>query len=255
MRHIIIHYHIFKNAGSTVDSILRNNFGDRCHNIEAANPWDTLGSYALLKHAEDNPSLEALSSHHARLPVPDSPDLVFHPLIFLRHPIDRAGSVYAFERRQRISSPSLGVKIAHENDFAGYVKWRLSKGHGAVIKNFQTVHLSAREGDMRVAVATDNDPKVALETISRVPFFGIVEFFDDSIARMSKYLSQHFRPLHLNYFVTNRSTKRKNTIQERLDDVQIMLGPDLYQELLEKNALDMQLYDYALKLFSSNNTE
>jgi hypothetical protein len=255
MRHIIIHYHIFKNAGSTVDSILKNNFGDRCGSIEGANPWDTLGSDAILKYAMDNPSLVTLSSHQARLPEPNCPNLVFHPLIFLRHPIDRAGSVYAFEQRQPINSPSLGVKIAHENDFAGYVKWRLSDSNGAVIKNFQTVHLSGRQDHMRVAAATDNDLKDAIEKISQLPFFGIVEFFDDSITRMSKYLSQYFGRLDVNYFVANRSPERKNTLQKRLDDIKIMLGPDLYQELLDKNALDMQLYDHALRLFSSNSTE
>jgi len=79
----------------------------------------------------------------------------------------------------------------------------------------------------------------------------IVELFDDSIERMKKYLSQHFENIDVNYSIANRSTDRRNTLQERLEDVEIMLGPDLYQELLDKNALDMHLYDYALKLFSS----
>jgi hypothetical protein len=255
MRRIIIHYHIFKNAGSTVYSILKNNFGDRCGSIEGINPWDTLGSDAILKYAMENPSLKTISSHQARLPVPKCLNLVFHPLIFLRHPIDRVGSVYSFERREPLSSPSLGVKIAHENDFAGYVKWRLSEGNGAVIKNFQTVHLSGRQNDMRVAIATDNDLKDAIEKISQLPVFGIVELFDESIARMSNHLSQYFERLDVNYSVANRSMERKNTIQERLDDIKIMLGLDLYQELLLKNVLDMQLYDHALRLFSSNSTE
>jgi len=250
MRHIIIHYHIYKNAGSTVDSILKNNFGDYCGSIEGINPWDTLDPDAILKYAVENPGLKVISSHQARLPVPKCLNLVFHPLIFLRHPIDRVGSVYSFERRQPLSMPGPGIKIAHENDFAGYVKWRLSEGNSAVIKNFQTVHLSGRQKDMRVAIATDNDLKDAIEKISQLPFFGIVEFFDDSIARMSKYLSQYFGCFDVNHSVVNISTERQNTIQKRLDDIKIMLGPDLYQELLYKNALDMQLYDYALWLYS-----
>jgi hypothetical protein len=255
MRHIIIHYHIFKNAGSTVDSVLKKSFGDQCGSIEGLNPWDTLRPDAILKYAIDSPNIKTISSHHARLPTPNFPNLAFHPLLFLRHPIDRAGSVYSFERRQPISSPSLGVKIAREKDFAGYVKWRLSDGNGAVIRNFQTVHLSGRQNDMRVAIATDSDLKDALKKISQLPFFGIVEFFDNSIERMNKYLSQYFEHVDVNCSIANRSTERKNTLQERLDDVEIMLGSDLYQELLDKNALDMHLYDYALRLFSSNSNE
>jgi hypothetical protein len=250
MRHIILHYHIFKNAGSTVDSILKNSFGNRCGSIEGLNPWDTLGAGDILKYAIKNQSIKTISSHHARLPKPHSPNIAFHPIIFLRHPIDRVGSVYSFERRQPINSPSLGVKIARRNDFAGYVRWRLSDGNGAVIKNFQTVHLSGRQNDMRVAHATDNDLKDAIVKISQLPFFGIVELFDNSIERMNKYLSQYFENIDVNYSITNRSTERRNTLLERLDDIEIMLGSDLYQKLLNNNALDMHLYDHALRLFS-----
>ena len=52
MRHVIVHYHIFKNAGSTVDSVLKNNFGDRCGSIEGRNPWDTLCPDDILKYKE-----------------------------------------------------------------------------------------------------------------------------------------------------------------------------------------------------------
>jgi hypothetical protein len=252
MRHILIHYHIFKNAGSTIDSILKRNFGERCGSIEGLNPWDTLSPSDILKYATENPSIEAISSHQARLPTPNYQNLAFHPLLFLRHPIDRAGSVYFFERRQPISSPSLGVKIAHEKDFAGYVKWRLTDGNGAVIRNFQTVHLAGRKNDMRFATAIDSDLKDAINKISELPFFGIVELFDDSIEKMKKYLSQYFNGINVNYSIENKSTGRGNTLQERLNDVEKMLGSNLYQELLAKNTLYMQLYDYAIRLFSSH---
>jgi hypothetical protein len=249
MRHIIVHYHIFKNAGSTIDVILQNRFAGLWGSIEGSYPWDTLSRDAILQYALAHPTLKAISSHHARLPVPDDSNLVFYPLIFLRHPIDRLGSVYSFERREPKDSASLGVKIARENDFAGYVKWRLSEGNGAVIKNFQTIHISGREKDMRTAAASDSDLKDAMERISHLPFFGIVELFDDSIARMKSYLAPHIGQIDTNYAVVNRSPERKTTLQERLDEIEDALGKSLYQEVLDKNALDLQLYDSALKLF------
>jgi len=249
MRHIIAHYHIFKNAGSTVDTILQRNFGRLWGSIEGNNPWDTLSPDSILRYALAHPTLKAISSHHARPPVPIDSNTVFHPLIFLRHPIDRVGSVYSFERREPKSSPGLGVKIARKNDFAGYVRWRLSDGNGAVIKNFQTVHLSGREKDMRTASASEKDLGDAMERISHLPFFGIVEMFDDSIVRMKTQLAQYFGQIDTNYTVANQSAERKKMLLERLDEIEDALGTGLYQELLDKNALDMQLYDKAVKLF------
>jgi hypothetical protein len=256
MRDIIIHYHIFKNAGSTLYRLLKKNFG-KCGSIEGTNPWDTLSPDDILKYAIDNPSLKAITSHHARLPLPDHPDLVFHPLIFLRHPIDRVGSVYSYERSLPESSnnPNPAIEIAHNNDLAGYVKWRLLDGHGAVIKNFQTVHLSGRQRDMRTATATEDDLKVALERLSELPFFGIVELFDESIAKLSCNLFPYFPQFDINYVSTNISAERKISLQERLDDTESRLGRNLYQELLDKNAIDIQLYDQALSLFSLNSVE
>ncbi len=250
-RHVIVHYHVFKNAGSTIDSILMRNFGALWGSIEGPNPWGTLSSEAVLQYARDNPELKAISSHHARLPQPNCSDIIFHPLLFLRHPIDRVGSVYSFERRQPENSPNLGVKIAQARGLAGYVKWRLSDGNGAVIRNFHTVHLSGREKDMRKAVATDHDLQFAMQRISRLPVFGIVELFEDSISRIGDYLAEHFANFDASYAVVNKSPERKETIKERLEEIAESLGTDLYQELLDKNAMDMRLYNDALAIFQS----
>jgi hypothetical protein len=252
-RHVILHYHVFKNAGSTVSSILINNFGaSQCGDIEGKNSWDTLSDSDILRYAINNPGLKAISSHHARLPVPNHSDFVFHPLIFLRHPIDRIGSVYSYERKRPASDKSLGVRIAHEYDFAGYVKYRLTDG-SAPIRNFQTVHLSGHYTDMRKAIATEEDLKMAMETLSQLKFFGIVELFDKSMVKMKRYLSGHFHNFNINYVAANIDADRKNTIEDRLDEIKSSLGQNLYQELLDKNALDLQLFNQAKTLFLLEN--
>jgi hypothetical protein len=93
MRHVVIHYHIFKNAGSTVDSILERNFdpsrqdgegptpyavihyraenarsaanailkgslGPWCGSIEGPNPWDTLNAETVLEICAGKPVAE-----------------------------------------------------------------------------------------------------------------------------------------------------------------------------------------------------
>jgi len=250
MRHIIIHYHIYKNAGTTIDGILEKNFGTQCGYIEGANPWDTLESDLILKYARDNPQLKSISSHQARLPIPVSQDISFHPILFLRHPIDRIGSVYYFERNQPVDSPSLGAKIARERGIVEYVKWRLEKGNGSVIRNFQTIYLAGRQRDMRSAVATDQELQLAIERISLSPYFGVVEYFNESIAGIGKYLSQYFGSMEMSYSIENRSSERKKNIQERLNDMEAILGRSLFTRLCNENDKDMILYEKSLELFS-----
>jgi hypothetical protein len=216
--------------------------------MEGSNPWDTFSGEPLLKYATERLGLKAISSHQARLPLPDSLEIKFFPLIFLRHPIDRVGSVYSFERRQPKDSPSLGAKIARHNDIAGYVKWRLSEGNGCVIKNFQTVHLAGREKDMRTAIADELDLRLSCDRLDKLPFIGIVEMFEESICRMRRFLAYGFGDIDTSVTVHNKSPERKNSLEERLEDIRNALGKALYEELTSKNSLDLELYKYAVKL-------
>jgi hypothetical protein len=251
MRQIIVHYHIFKNAGSTVDDLLARKFPGVWGGIEGPNPWDTVSQTELLEYVLANPALRAISTHQARLPTPVHPGLQFFPLVFLRHPIDRVGSVYSFERRQPASSPGQGVQIARSQDLPGYVRWRLIEGHGAVIWNYQTVHLAGRERDMRTAHATREDFEVAKQRLSELPFFGLVETFAESLQRMRAYLEPPFGTLEGGHGVHNRSPERKATLAERIAELEAVLGPGLYQELLEKNAFDLELYEHAVRIGSA----
>lgn len=257
IRHIVIHYHIFKNGGSTIDSILKKNFSPYWTSLEGQKPWNTLGSKNILDYVNINPKIRVISSHHTRLPEPISSNIIFYPIIFLRHPIDRVGSVYSFERRQPKDSFSLGAKIAQNSEFAGYVKWRLSEGNGCVIKNFQTVHLAGREKDMRTAIADELDLRIAFDRLNKLRFIGIVEMFEDSLSNMQRFLAQQFGFIDTSYSIHNKSPDRKNSIRERLEDIRCELGKALYEELIEKNRLDIELYKYAVKLvapFSKNDT-
>lgn len=250
MRPVIIHYHIFKNAGSTIDSIFKRHFKNAYVSIDGDTPGGTLDSQFLLEYVERHSTINVLSSHQGRLPVPASTFIIFYPILFLRHPIDRIGSVYLFERNQPNHNTALHVKIAKENGLEGYVKWRLSENNGAVIKNFQTIYLSGREKEMRYAKANRVDLEIALERLHTLDFFGIVESFGESITRMKKYLSSDFGEINTYYDIKNKSRGRKNTLVERLEELQNSLSPSLYNELIEKNALDIELYSAALDLFT-----
>ena len=248
MRHIVLHLHIFKNAGSTFDTFLTHNFPSSCGGVEGEYPWGTIDSDRLCSYALANTPLRAISSHQARLPLSHCPGVNFHPIVFLRHPIDRVGSVYSFERRQPLTTNQQAGSVAHQTDLAGYVRWGLTDGNPCVIRNFQTIHLAGRDRDMRTAFALEPDLRTAMARIASLPAIGIVEDFARSIRRIADYLRPYFGRLGVKYDIVNTSPEREGSLIRRLEALENALGRSLYQELLDKNALDMKLYEYALRL-------
>ena len=90
---MIIHYHIFKNAGTSIDYALKRVFGDAWGVFESDNAHTILTAEDLRKYLVDHIELKAVSSHVLRPPLTNDHSL---PILFLRHPILRAKSVYEF---------------------------------------------------------------------------------------------------------------------------------------------------------------
>ena len=245
-RHVIMHYHIFKNAGTTMDVILKKNFGAQWGGVEGPAGTYRLNNAGLLNFIQENPQLRAISSHEARPPLPDAPGLCLHPLLFLRHPIDRIGSIYAYRRAlPEISTRS--TKVAKEADLAGYIAWCLANPGAETVLNFQTTFLSCT--GLETSPLNKPEPQVALQRLHELAFFGLVESFDESIRRLQESLLEAFGTLDLSHSVENRSRGRNASLAERLGTIEAALGPGLYAELLEKNELDLELYAQAVKIF------
>lgn len=252
MRTVLIHYHLFKNAGSTLDAILGRSFPGIAHgHIEGPEPWSTLEPGQILEFILSNPSVGLVSSHQAHLPVPVDPRVHVIPIVFLRHPIDRFASVYEYERRQPAGSVSPSAIIARGYDLKAFAKWTIGQDATAVCRNFQVIRLAAAQGDMRFARATHEDYRTALDRLKRLPFFGIVESFEDSMIGLRYMLNPYIGELDLSYKIANASPGRAATLTERLSLIEQQLGATVYRDLLEINALDMLLYDKAVRLFDS----
>ena len=253
MRTVIVHYHLFKNAGTTIDSILDRNFsGDAHGHLEGPYPWSTVRPNEVLDYALANPALRVISSHQARLPLPEHPSIAFLPVLFLRHPIDRFASVYEFERRQPADSISPSVPIARNGGLDTFANWVVERKATAVCRNFQVAHLAGAQSDMREARATHHDYLQALAHLRSLPFFGIVESFEDSMQLLKECLRPHVGELNLEFSIENFTPGRKATLEDRIAHIESELGPSLYRELLEHNALDLLLYHEAKKRFATN---
>lgn len=248
---IIIHYHIFKNAGSSVDYALEQSFGDTWTSFEGNHAHDILSGEKLRIFLDGRPELMAVSSHLARPPLPYENSL---PIVFLRHPILRAKSVYDFVKKDN-TQPNHEVAL---NGFSEYIRWALYKdtGGGVVIKNYQVIHLSDasfRAKSILDATAQLSDLRQAQSLLFSWPVFGVVECYEKSIALFQKHYGSYIDGLQLSVAWLNKSDHNKYSpdisIEEKLEAVRMDLGDKLFNKLCLANNFDLVLYQSCVKRF------
>lgn len=240
-RPVIVHCHLFKNAGTTLDWSLQRHFGSAF--IDHREDGDMRrGATFLGPYISDHPELSAISSHHVRLPLPSSESFRPIPIIALRHPIDRARSVYDFERRQESDTP--GAQQAKALSFPEYVRWRMNPESAPTIRNF---HCSFCTGDFDNRIGEQHYlDSVAL--LTKTPSLIIVERYDESMLLLEHYLGQFFPGIDLAYIRQNETGGRVGNLGQRVDAVIDELGPELAREFQEQNHWDMKLYNDALAI-------
>lgn len=244
-RPVLCHFHMFKNAGTSLDGALKREFGAAFAEYDGPRPNYALSPGEVRAFVEPRPALRAFSSHQVRFPLPEIPDVVWLPLILLRHPLDRVASVYRFERKQRSKSP--GALQAKQSDLTGYVRWRLGQGRHNLLCDFQTAFLSSNPAEgLRCA-----DLPAATDRLEAAALAGTVERMDESLACAEPALRAHFPGLDLSYQRRNVGRDRKATLAERLDELRDELGAALYAELEERNARDFRLHAHATALLDA----
>lgn len=250
MRQIIIHYHIFKNAGSTVDHMLEQTFGDRWANFDKNIPTGRINAAELADFIQANPELAAVSSHQANLPPPEIPDVEIIPVLFLRNPLDRVRSVYEFERHQGIKSGpiSRGAEHAARLSFHDYLRWRFDSTLNGVVHNHQTVWMIHHPRYQRHPI-TDDEFELAWSRLKEMPFIGLVERFDDSIALLQRLLAKRGINFATEYQAQNQNEKREADLGKRLALMRAELGEQMWLEVVARNQFDQKLYNFSQNEF------
>lgn len=116
---VLLHYHVFKNAGSSFEWALEKNFGDSFRRYDMQTPGGVLSADDIARYIAGTPDAKAISSHQATLPPPKIRGREIISSILIRDPIARIRSIYAFERRQEANTP--GAIQAKQLDFKEYV--------------------------------------------------------------------------------------------------------------------------------------
>lgn len=250
-RDVLVHMHLYKNAGTSVDRGLRACFGESFATIDPVDPRDVYGQDDVIRHLKENPRLRALSSHQLRQPMTGRDGITLHPFFFLRHPIDRLHSIYSFERTPARQAQSKGplTRWAMETDFAEFLQ-RCMKNPAtvALVSNFQTRALRPLIGKAAIErwgnVVSLSDLMEVIALVDQLPAVGVVDMFEASLTALQAAYGERFPELKLSARRDNVS-REVMTLEESLGSIAAELGKELHERLLELNALDLELYRVA----------
>jgi hypothetical protein len=233
MRCVILHYHIFKNAGSTVEDILANTFYERLGRYDSADYDHVIGNDEIVAYLERDPNLQAFSSHQIRYPMPEIPGYLFFDWCVLRDPIERLRSTYRYFRKK----PAMGEPSSDLANLVPPGEWvaRMVRDYPYRINNVQVNMLANGNNDDPPSEA---DLARASERMRSIAMLGVVDCFNQSLIAGQYFLRPVFPALAIGQQPANVSGGKNIQFAEACD-------PEVYAELLRLNALDTRLLELA----------
>jgi hypothetical protein len=222
-----IHIHVPKNAGSTFNAILARRFGGRYLSDYKYPPGYILSEAEKREYVLAHPECECIGNHVFRFPGPPLPEVTYRYLTFLRHPVPRLVSLYAYERKT--SDPS---HCSHR-PLEEWLDIRLTSRDSA-LTNYQTYHICGLDDPVKMSF------DLARRTLEQFDFVGILEDFDNSLLLLARSLGW---PLDDLYYRKVNETKSESTVA---------VNSQTRQRILDLNQLDLQLYEYGLERHRRN---
>lgn len=248
-RSVILHFHIFKNAGSSVDSILSDSFPGGWANYDGPVPEFFIHQSEMEIIARNRAQLKAISSHQIRLPLPVSSVVEFLPIVFVRRPELRIASMWRFQRQRKDDHPA--TLLARQLSLKDWVARCLEPGAPISIKNNQT-HLFSFQYDKRVKA---NDPDAlprAIKNIESIPFVGIVEAFNESMQLYEELYAPKVSGFRFRATSPSNVTDNPSiSANKKMKNLQNELGSKLFERLQDNNEKDIVLYEKCMSFLKS----
>ena len=242
-RHVMLHFHMFKNGGSTIEAILEREFRGRFATVHGSHASSALDEDDIASFITANQNISALSSHHLRYPLPSIRRTVLFDCCFLRHPLDRLQSVYSYLRAE---PAELGAEdpilVLAQTVGPREFMLRLMDESPHFVSNAQTLLIS--NGGTFTRPMDETDLVRALKTFRRMAVPGLVQAFDESLVVAEHFLGPAFPRLRLHYVAQNVSRPARS-LDRRLEELRRLWGADVYDELLRLNRLDLELCAFA----------
>ncbi len=233
MRFVILHYHILKNAGMSIESILHRSFGSRFSSLDTPERDGHVSQEALLDHLRANPLLQAISSHQIRYPVPCVAGFLFYDVCFLRDPLDRIRSMYDYFREKPVEGDAIS-DLGNRLPLGGFV--------AKLIEEMPWYIHDAQVNLLANGIANDipepGDFDRAVSKMLRTSFLGVVDRFKESLAAGEHFLRPVFPTLDCTMETENVSASQAGLLREACD-------PVVYAELMRITAGDAKLLELA----------
>lgn len=242
-RFVIVHYHIFKNGGSTIEAILAREFGKResghafatLHGPQASS---TLDARDLERFLRRNPRVTVVSSAHLRYPKPAIRHMVIFDCCFLRHPLERLDSLYRYSRNVD-SEDFLSVRARRMNAREFFCDLLKESPH--LISNVQVTQIACAGAFTRPAHSYDLERAAGILADMAMP--GLVEMFDESLTAAEYFLKPAFPRLSLEYVPRNVTrVPTASRAQNRQERLMRLWGGDVYEDLARLNQFDLELF-------------
>jgi hypothetical protein len=240
VRFVLLHYHFFKNAGTTIEEILAHSFFENYSRLDSEDFDGAVSQEELVSFLQRHPRMKAVSSHQFRYPVPQVRGFIFFDLCFLRDSIDRIRSMYDYFREKPVPGEPAS-ELARERSIGGFIAG-LVEHHAYRVSNVQ-VNLLAN--------GIVNDPPAetdlirATEVMLKTSFLGVVDCFHESLIAGQYFLRPVFPNLALAQQPANVSGGWNDSVTTRVEKFRQACDPDVFAELMRLNALDAELVERA----------
>lgn len=252
-RPVLLHYHTFKNAGSTIDACLQRCFPNAWANFDGPVPEFFIHHSELEIIARNRPHLKAMSSHQIRLPVPVCDDIEFLPIVFIRRPELRLASIWRFQRQRTDEHPA--TTKAQALDFRSWLK-ELLDAYPVGIPQYSQAHLFSFNLNQRTKRDDDRISEYAMRNITSLPLVGIVERFDESMNAFTKLYSQvsaeftyePIKPVNVTWRATGK-------VDHLLNELEHQIGCDLLDQVRARYATDVLLYERSVAALNQFNND
>jgi hypothetical protein len=220
---MIVHIHIPKNGGSTFNGILQDYLGrERFVEWYPPPPRNIIATPEEEKaFFQEHSNALGIAGHVIRLPLPRVEGVEYQCVTFLRHPAERAVSLYFYERENHARTDPNHRSL---QPLESYLR-QLAETNAFSI--WQCHHLHAD--------ATFEAARGLLETFAVV---GLVERYDESLVLASHRLGI---PLRAMVFPRRNVTRVRPATE--------LLTPEMYRMIVKPGAPDVELYQYARQAF------
>ena len=117
------------------------------------------------------------------------------------------------------------------------------------IRNFHTLKSLNAPVNWRKEMGS-GDLSRAKDYIDSLEMLGIVEQFDESMLLFEKELTPFYKEVDLSYKKQNITNVNNESTESRIERLKEQIGEDVFSLLLDRNKADLELYEYARKVFA-----